>query len=278
MPLAKLFQKKQTSEELAKHLILICSPYGSTGKTTIATNLALELAAQKQRVLLVDADTNGAAVANHFSLSQLTAGLAAALRLAKQNRLDQQQLERLTLAIPKTNLQILPGMFGKNWDTESEDALIKLISSCRELYDFVVVDTQALFVGSAEAAYPRLALADALVFVALADPVGIQRWLEIESELTTLGLQPKLVINRLRNSVLSSARREINQTLDRLGELPVAGYFPDDSARLDQATRSGLPLALNSRSGGFRQSLASFVATELLGQGGSLDGRVAKLG
>jgi len=278
MPLGGLFGKGQQPKKRDNSCLVVCSPHGSTGKTTVATNLAIELAASKNRVLLIDADSRGPAIANHFCLSQLPPGLPAALRLAKQNRLDHEQLERLTVPIAKTNLQVLPGSLGKVLGTENQDAFANLIASCRELFDFVVVDTESLSHDCEAEAYSLLALADDLLMVVAADPVGIQRWLEIEAELTNRGLVPTLIINRLRNSVLSSAKREINQTLERLSETSVSAFLPDDSTRLDQATRSGLPLALNARSGGFRQSLSGFVATQFLGQGGALDGRVAKLG
>ena len=69
-------------------VIAVSSPYGSTGKTTVAINIALELAAEKARVLLIDGDIQGPAVANHFVLTQQPAGIQAALRIASQQRFD----------------------------------------------------------------------------------------------------------------------------------------------------------------------------------------------
>jgi len=91
--------KKQTGDHTAQ-LIAVTSPYGSTGKTTVAINLALELSAEKFRVLIIDADIQGSSVANFFCLAQLPAGLSGAIRIASQHRFDAAQLARLSVQVP----------------------------------------------------------------------------------------------------------------------------------------------------------------------------------
>lgn len=263
-------------------VIAITSPYGSTGKTTVAINIALELAAERARVLLIDADIQGPAVANHFLLSEQPAGLAAALRIAAQQRFDLDQLERLSFQFQKSTLRIMPGSQDVPSQAIEEDAIATLLETARSGFDYTVIDLGCLN-GSNSSNQQLLttniiSLADRTILVCLADPIGIFRLLSAEASIAKLSNPPDLVINRVRNSVIASARREIGITLQRLSSLEPKAYLPDDPLHIDQAVRTGVPVTSLSRSGTFRQALTGFVRTELLGRQGALDARVAKLG
>jgi MinD-like ATPase involved in chromosome partitioning or flagellar assembly len=263
-------------------VIAVTSPYGSTGKTTVAINSALELAAEKARVLLIDADTQGPAVANHFLLSEQPAGLAAALRIAAQQRFDLDQLERLSFQFQKSTLRIMPGSQGLPGQAFDESAIAMLLETSRSAFDYTVIDLGCLN-SSGDSKQDFLTgniirLADRTILVSLADPIGIFRLLSAEESIARLSSPPELVMNRVRNSVIASARREIGITLQRLSTLEPKAYLPDDPAQIDQAVRTGVPATSLSRSGSFRQALTGFVRAELLGRKGQLDSRMAKLG
>jgi MinD-like ATPase involved in chromosome partitioning or flagellar assembly len=263
-------------------VIAITSPYGSTGKTTVAINIALEIAAEKARVLLIDGDTRGPAVANHFLLSEQPAGLAAALRIATQQRFDLDQLERLSFQFQKSTLRIMPGSQDLPLQAIDESAIAMLLDTARSGFEYTVIDLGCLNPQSESRqdflTSSILSLADRTVLVCLADPIGIFRLLSAEESITALPSAPDLVMNRVRNSVIASARREIGITLQRLSSLEPKAFLPDDSVHIDQAVRTGVPATSLSRSGSFRQALTGFVRAELLGRKGQLDSRVAKLG
>ena len=63
-------------------IIAVWGPAGAPGRTLVAANIAGELAAEGQSVLLVDADSYGASVAALLGLLDEAAGLAQACRLA----------------------------------------------------------------------------------------------------------------------------------------------------------------------------------------------------
>ena len=263
-------------------VIAVTSPHGSTGKTTVAINIALELAAEKARVLLIDGDIQGPAVANHFALTQQPAGLQAALRIASQQRFDLEQLERLSFQFQKSTLRIMPG--SQNFPSQpfDQESVANLLETARSGYEFTVIDLGSLSGdgsgAQAELTNAIISLADRRIVVCLADPIGIFRLLGIENVITASSKPVDLVMNRVRNSVIASARREIAITLQRLSTLEPKAYLPDDPQHIDQAVRSGVPATSLSRSGSFRQALTGFVRTELLGRKGALDSRVAKLG
>jgi MinD-like ATPase involved in chromosome partitioning or flagellar assembly len=263
-------------------VIAVSGPYGSSGKTTVAINIALELSAEKARVLLIDAHTQGPSVANHFLLSEQPPGLAAALRISNQQRFDLEQLERVSFQFQKSSLRIMPGSQSLHGQSFDESAIGSMLAIAKQSFDFTVVDLSAVPVDdlSQQAALTRsiLAQADKSVLVALADPVGIFRLLNVETTALELTSEPLLVINRVRNSVISQARSEIAITLQRLSSLEPKAYLPDDPSHIDQALKTGVPATFLSRSGTFRQALTGFVRAELLGLKGQLDSRVAKLG
>ncbi len=263
-------------------VIAVTSPYGSTGKTTVAINIALELAAEKARVLLIDADTQGPAVANHFLLSEQPAGFAAAHRISTQQRFDLDQLERLSFQFQKTTLRIMPGSQDLPGQAIDERAIAMLLDTARSSFDFTVVDLGCLSARTdskqEQITSTIIGSADRIVLVCLADPVGIFRLLSSEELVANLPSPPDLVMNRVRNSVIASARKEIGITLQRLSSLEPKAYLPDDPLHIDQAVRTGVPVTSLSRSGTFRQALTGFARAELLGRKGALDSRVAKLG
>jgi len=263
-------------------VIAVTSPHGSTGKTTVAINIALELAAEKARVLLIDGDIQGPAVANHFALTQQPAGLQAALRIASQKRFDLEQLERLSFQFQRSTLRIMPG--SQNFPSQPFDqkSLASLLETARSSHEFTVIDLGSLSADAigtqAQLTNNIISLADRAIVVCLADPIGIFRLLGIENLIASSSHPVDLVMNRVRNSVIASARREIAITLQRLSTLEPKAYLPDDPQHIDQAVRTGVPATSLSRSGSFRQALTGFVRTELLGRKGALDSRVAKLG
>jgi MinD-like ATPase involved in chromosome partitioning or flagellar assembly len=263
-------------------VIAVSSPYGSTGKTTVAINIALELAAEKARVLLIDGDIQGPAVANHFVLTEQPAGIQAALRIASQQRFDLEQLERLSFQFQRSTLRIMPG--SQNFPSQPIDsaAVANLLDTARLGYEFTVIDLGYLSAdghgAQAELTKQIISLADRTVVVCLADPIGIFRLLNIENIVAGATHPVDLVMNRVRNSVIASARREIAITLQRLSALEPKAYLPDDPPHIDQALRQGVPVTSLSRTGTFRQALTGFVRAELLGRKGALDSRVAKLG
>ena len=123
-----------------------------------------------------------------------------------------------------------------------------------------------------------ISLADRTILVSLADPIGLFRLLSAEQQVSGFPSPPDLLMNRVRNSVIASARREIGITLQRLSTLEPKAYLPDDPQHIDQAVRTGVPASSLSRTGTFRQALTGYVRAELLGRKGQLDSRVAKLG
>ena len=280
--IVRTLQTAKRSEISEPQLIAVTSPHGSTGKTTVAINIALDLASEKYKVLLIDADLAGPSIANYFCLSELPAGLAGAMRIASQNRFDQLQLERLSVQLPKTSVTILPGVMGELQVQPTSENLIEIARLAKQVFDFVIVDLGSVPETNNKNDFDStsfwISLADQVVLVASADPVGIFRLLAIESSLLALTAEPKLIVNRLRNSVIPQAKSEIKTTLSRLGAIDVVAFLPDDPIQVDQAIRDGMVGSRLGRAGSFKTAVAIFTKSVILGRHGALDARVAKLG
>ena len=261
-------------------LIAVTSPHGSTGKTTVAINIALELATEKYKVLLIDADLQGSSVANYLCLAELPAGLPGALRIADQNRFDEHQLERLSIQVPKTSITLLPGAMSELTVSPTTENLSEIIAVAKRVFDFVILDLGSTLPSKKTTEFNLTRAltqqADQVVLVASADPVGIFRLLAIEASILEVTAEPMLVINRLRNSVIAQAKSEIKTTLSRLGTIEIKAFLPDDPNQVDQATRVGM--VVTGRAGSFKSAVGVFTRGAILGRQSALDARVAKLG
>ena len=89
-------------------IIAVWGPAGAPGRTTVALNLASELARLGQATVLVDADTYGGCIAQSLSLLDEAPGLAAATRSADQGSLDLAVLARLAPEVC-AGLRVLTG-------------------------------------------------------------------------------------------------------------------------------------------------------------------------
>lgn len=275
-------------------LITFWSAPGSVGKSTLAAAAASELAHSGKSVLLVDADTYSPSLALQLGLSEHPAGLAAACRLVSQQRFTAAELERLSVLLPCGNgtLRLLTGLSSAaRWPEVSAEIFDELLMIAAENYDYLVLDVAAaheqdLFSNSSPVnrnCVTRWALqySDQIVAICGADPVAISRFLDAFVSLGELNIRGEIlcVVNRVRNSALGpSAKQQISQTLNRLVNVQVSVFIPEDQSVVDSALRGGYSIDLAKRSAQSRQALALFVQTALLGQVNHLDRRVAKLG
>jgi MinD-like ATPase involved in chromosome partitioning or flagellar assembly len=232
-------------------------------------------------------------LAQLLGLTEHPAGLAAACRLAAQNRFDILQLERLSVrvAVGKQSVALMTGISSSaRWPEVTTESLIAILELASQHFDYVVLDLASSLESGLRQPHVALernqvtalalSLSEFVVAVCAADPVSIERFLANEPLVrqSTAG-EPLILVNRLRKSVLgASAKTQITETLARLANLSVHSFVPDDPAATDQALLEAMPLALARRSSGAKQAIAMFTQNHILGQRSRLDKRVAKLG
>lgn len=263
-------------------LVAVWGPTGAPGRTTLAVNLAAELAGRPRvdqpTVLLVDADTYGGTVAQVLGLLDEAPGLAAAARAAGSGLLDAASLAALTPRLD-SGLRVLTGLSrADRWPEVPTTSLHGVWAACRSLADVTVVDCafcleqdEALTYDTRApqrnaAALAALAAADVVVVVGAGDPVGLQRLVRALGALDDLGLAPRrrVVVNRVRATASGPRPREaVREALRRYAGVPDAVVLPDEQATCDGALLHARTLAEHAPTSPLRRAVAG-LAAELL--------------
>ncbi|BDI21700.1 regulator [Herbiconiux sp. L3-i23] len=269
-------------ERGAGRVVAVWGPTGAPGRTTLAVGVAAELAATGRRVLLIDADTHGAAVAPSLGLLDEASGIAAACRLAAAGGLDLAGLDRISTAVPVPagSLRVLTGISRPaRWPELSGDRVSEVIRAARHFADVVVIDAgfnlerdeeivSDLFAPHRNAAtLASLTDADHVVAVGAADPIGLARLLREHAELLE-DIAPtsvSVVVNKVRAAAIGiDHRRQIVGALQRFGSIADAHLLPLDQRAVDAALAAGRSVIDVAPKSAIRVALSRFVETELL--------------
>jgi MinD-like ATPase involved in chromosome partitioning or flagellar assembly len=108
-----------------------------------------------------------------------------------------------------------------------------------------------------------LELADLVLVVGSADPVGMQRLLRGLTELRELELAAPVwvVLNRVRTgSIAGKPEAELDAALRRFAGRAPSAYLPDDQAAVDRALMAGKTLAEVAAGSPLRQAVAELAA------------------
>ncbi|WP_125107768.1 MULTISPECIES: AAA family ATPase [Gulosibacter] len=235
-------------------ILAVWGPHGSPGVTTVAIALAASLVNQGRRVLLVDADTYGGAVAPALGIADEAPGLAAACRLAGAGSLSAVELDRVSseVACARGTLRVLSGISNPaRWPELPSERMRAVLGLARDEYEFVVVDVGFNLERDEElvsdvaaprrnaAAHAAIEVADAVVAVGEATPVGLQRYLRARLGLVDLrgdATHLETVITRLRRGAVGAdSAGQVRQVLLRFGGIERATLLPDDSKAVDRA-------------------------------------------
>ncbi|QEO13491.1 P-loop NTPase [Agromyces intestinalis] len=243
-------------------VVAVWGPAGAPGRTTIAVNLAAELAATGLRVAIVDADPYGGAIAPLLGLLDEAPGFASACRLTASGSLDRAELVRIAQRsnASRAAFDVFTGLVGPNrWPELAEDRVTAALEAIRTIADVVVVDTGFSLEADESvtgdpfaprrngATFAALAAADRVLAVGLADPIGLSRLLRGHAELLEHVEAERIdvVVNRVRASVLGvDASVQVRQTLRRFGAIDRPVLLPNDARACDAAVLAGAPLSV----------------------------------
>lgn len=260
-------------------VIAIWGPTGAPGRTTVAVNLADEVARLGASTLLVDADVYGGTVAAVLGLLDESPGLAAACRRASTERLDAAALAGLCWQLAP-QLRVLTGIpLASRWPEIRPSALTSALGAARILADFTLVDCGFCLETDEELSFDTLAPrrngatlaalddADLVVVVGAADPIGMQRLIRGLTELRDAEVPAPVwvVLNRVRAEVVpGNTDAELRAALERFAGRSPAALLPSDSRALDTALATGRLLAESAAGSALRQALVA-LASSLVG-------------
>ncbi len=255
--------------------VAVWGPTGAPGRTTVAVNIAAELAGLGVSTVLVDADTYGGSVAQSLSLLDEAPGLVAAARAADQGTLDLPTLARLSPQVAG-GLRVITGIpKAERWPEIRPAALERVLGLARTLARVVVVDCGFNLEDDEELSYDTLAprrnaatlttlsMADEVLAIGVCDPVGLQRLVRGLQELGTVpSPSPRVVVNRVRSgSVGSRPERRVSEALARFAGIERVDFVPDDPRALDNAMREGRTLAECAPASPARSALRTLAAS-----------------
>ncbi|GAA1577385.1 P-loop NTPase [Kribbella hippodromi] len=262
-------------------LIAVWGPTGAPGRSTVAVNLAYELAAKGVPTLLADADVYGGTVAQMLGMLDETSGLAAAARSASNGSLDLIMLAKHARQV-EPGLLVLTGLSRADRWTELRPAAIETIwSTARQLAPCTVVDVAFCIETDEEISFDSLAPrrngatvatleeADEVIVVGTADPVGLTRVIRALHELRAVvpSAVVRVVMNKVRSGALGGSPGEAaGAALAQYAGVEVAALLPFDQSAVDAAMTHGRSLSEAAKSSKLRKSfqqLAASVAKEV---------------
>ena len=262
-------------------VIAVWGPSGAPGRTTLAIGIASELAALGHSVALADVDTHGASIAPALGMLDEAPGFAAACRLAGNDSLSAQELERIAQRYESTagGFWVLTGIGRPSrWPELSGERVTATIAECRRWVDFTVLDTASsleddeeissdLFAPRRNAATTSAVRdADRIVAVGSADPVGLSRYLRSHIDLLEAATtrDVTVVMNRIRATAIGlNPQAQVTQTLSRFGGIESPVLIPHDQAGVDGAVLSGRTLADSAPRSPARVAIRDLVAARL---------------
>jgi Mrp family chromosome partitioning ATPase len=262
--------------------IAVWGPAGAPGRTTIAINLAAEIAACGHRVVLVDADSYGGSIAPALGLLDEAPGFAAACRLAASDSLTTLELERIGARYSSAHgeFRVLTGIGRPSrWTELSADRVTKTLAAAALWAEYVVIDTgfslesdeevsSDLFAPRRNAAtLAALRAADRVVAVGLADPIGMSRFLRAHVDLLEIVPETRVdvIVNRVRASAVGlNPFGQVTSTLARFGGIEASAQLPEDRVGVDGAVLTGRTLRDAVPKSPVRAAMTRFVEDELV--------------
>ena len=240
-------------------VVTVWGPTGAPGRTTVALNLAALATARGNRVLLIDADTFGGAIAIRCGVFDEAPGIARACRLAGAGSLTAHDLESLAHAVrvgPRS-MHVVTGILGSSrWPEITRERLDHVIAVARETFDTVILDVGFSLETDEEVSSDMLAprrnaatltalrASTNIVAVSAADSVGLARFIRLWADVAEVNPDARLtaVVNRVvARKEGTPAQDNIASTFSRFAGIRDVVLIADDVELATRADVRGEP-------------------------------------
>ena len=228
-------------------LVSVWGPKGAPGRSTVAVELAAELAHSGASTVLVDADTYGGDLAQMLGVVEELPTIVWACRAAA--RPDGDPLEGLRRTAPR-GPALIPGTARSDlWRDVADFGWRELLARLRGAFEHAVVDVGFCLEGATSPlggdgrnAIARSAVreSDHVVAVCRCDPVGLKSFLWAYPALAELVEEDRILV--CANRVVPGEERDVADVLRRHAGKRPAAYLFDQPEAFRTALSKGLPV------------------------------------
>lgn len=221
-------------------IIVVYSPKGGVGTTTVATNLATLLKTEQNKVALVDANLLFGDVAVFFNEHARNSFLEL---LEHSHELDPEIIEDVMAVNQKTGIHIMTAPkqpeFG---DGGKGQSISRILTYMRQLYNFIVVDSSTYLT---EVVQTCLDIADLIILVTTQDIPAIKNAHQFLSLADASGIERERIL-----FVMNRYDRRVAITPEKVGatlKQPVRVSIPFEDRIISNAVNRGVPFILENK-------------------------------
>ena len=267
-------------------VITVWGPTGAPGRTTVALNVATLLTQRGLRVVLIDADTFGGAVAIRLGIFDEAPGIARACRLAGAQELTVAELISVShkLGLKNGSLHVITGILGSSrWPEISRDRLDRVMECAREAFDVVVLDVGFSLESDEEiasdllaprrnaATHAALRAATDVIAVSGSDSVGLARFIRLWSDVSETNPDARFTV--CVNHVVwqrdgTTAAESITSAFSRFAGIRDVVVIPESASLMTRADARGEPACLVDPASVFTRSMTELV-NRVMGESGA---------
>lgn len=222
-------------------IVVVYSPKGGTGCTTLAVNLALTLKNEDTRVALVDGNLQFGDVAVFLNEQ----GKNTVIDLApRADELDAEIVEEVMVKHAATGLHILAAPSRPEYaEKVSSGQFSKMLEYLTQLYAYVIVDTAPALT---DLTLATIDVSDLIILVTTQDIPSIKNSRLFLDLLQSLGVRRERVM-----FIMNRFDKKVNITPERVADnlkQEVALVIPADEPTAVKAVNRGIPFVLDNKS------------------------------